>query len=87
MQRKMKTGSFGGQIIRKGDLKYALAATDSFVAEVGPDEIFEVETELNIAGISFTRSVRSLIMPTLRCPSSTQRPDRFAFAVRSRATC
>ena len=39
-----------GQVIRKGDLKYALAATDSFIAEVGTDEIFEVETELNIGG-------------------------------------
>ncbi|MGE0007125.1 MAG: acetamidase/formamidase family protein [Parvibaculaceae bacterium] len=39
-----------GQVIRKGDLKYALAATDSFVAEVGTGEIFEVETELNIGG-------------------------------------
>lgn len=38
------------QVIRKGELKYALAATDSFIAEVGVDEIFEVETELNIGG-------------------------------------
>ena len=42
--------TFGGQIIRKGDVKYALAATDSFVAEVRPGEVFEVETELNIGG-------------------------------------
>lgn len=41
---------FNGQVIRKGDLKYALAATDSFIAEVKPDEVFEVETELNIGG-------------------------------------
>jgi amidase len=38
------------QVIRKGDLKYALARTDSLVAEVQPGEIFEVETELNIGG-------------------------------------
>jgi amidase len=42
--------SFNGQVIRKGDLKYALAATDSFIAEVKPGEVFEVETELNIGG-------------------------------------
>ncbi len=42
--------AFSGQVIRKGDLKYALAATDSFIAEVKPGEIFEVETELNIGG-------------------------------------
>jgi len=50
MHGQEKASQFGGQIIGKGDLKYALAATDSFVAEVGPDEIFEVETELNIGG-------------------------------------
>jgi amidase len=50
MNRQVKANPFGGQVIRKGDLKYALAATDSFVAEVGPDEVFEVETELNIGG-------------------------------------
>ncbi len=50
MYRQVKANPFGGQVIRKGDLKYALAATDSFVAEVDPDEIFEVETELNIGG-------------------------------------
>src|SRR5271166_3332188 len=48
--RPANANRFGGQVIRKGDLKYALAATDSFVAEVSPDEIFEVETELNIGG-------------------------------------
>ncbi len=42
--------AFNGQVIRKGDLKYALAATDSFIAEVKPGEVFEVETELNIGG-------------------------------------
>lgn len=39
-----------GQVIRKGDLKYALAATDSLVAEIENGEIVEVETELNIGG-------------------------------------
>jgi acetamidase/formamidase len=39
-----------GQIIRKGQLKYAFAATDSFMAEVLHGEIFEVGTELNIGG-------------------------------------
>lgn len=38
------------QIIRKQQLKYALAATDGFIAEVQPGETFEVETELNIGG-------------------------------------
>jgi acetamidase/formamidase len=38
------------QIIRKSELKYALAATDGFIAEVEPGETFEVETELNIGG-------------------------------------
>ena len=42
------TGSV--QVIRKNGLKYALAATDSFIAEVTPGETFEVETELNIGG-------------------------------------
>ena len=50
MHGQAKASQFGGQVIQKGNLKYALAATDSFVAEVGPDEIFEVETELNIGG-------------------------------------
>lgn len=39
-----------GQVIRKGVLKYALAQTDSLIAEVENGEIFEVETELNIGG-------------------------------------
>lgn len=39
-----------GQVIRKGELKYALARTDSLIAEVSPGEVFEVETELNIGG-------------------------------------
>jgi acetamidase/formamidase len=39
-----------GQVIAKGELKYALAATDSLIAEVSPGETFEVETELNIGG-------------------------------------
>ena len=39
-----------GQVIRKGALKCALAATDSFCAEVENGEVFEVETELNIGG-------------------------------------
>ncbi len=38
------------QVIAKGKLKYAFAATDSFIAEVQPGETFEVETELNIGG-------------------------------------
>jgi amidase len=38
------------QVICKQQLKYALAATDSFIAEVVPGETFEVETELNIGG-------------------------------------
>ena len=50
MHGQAKARQFGGQVIQKGNLKYALAATDSFVAEVAPDEIFEVETELNIGG-------------------------------------
>lgn len=46
----MDTRSQNLQVIRKGQLKYALAATDSFLAEVLPGETFEVETELNIGG-------------------------------------
>src|ERR1700682_1781854 len=46
----MSTLPVNHQIIRKQDLKYALAATDSFIAEVSPGETFEVETELNIGG-------------------------------------
>jgi len=38
------------QVIRKQSLKYALASTDSFIAEVSDGETFEVETELNIGG-------------------------------------
>jgi acetamidase/formamidase len=52
-----------GQVIRKGDLKYALAATDSFVAEVGTGEIFEVETELNIGG-HLIQSLDEKLKPT-----------------------
>lgn len=50
MAGDLTSAPFGGQVIRKGDLKYALAATDSFIAEVKPGEVFEVETELNIGG-------------------------------------
>src|SRR4051812_6876581 len=39
-----------GQVIRKGQLKYALGAGDAFTAEVEDAEIFEIETELNIGG-------------------------------------
>lgn len=46
----MNAPGFAGQIIRKDAVKYALAATDSFIAEVKPGETFEVETELNIGG-------------------------------------
>ena len=43
------TGSTSSiQVIRKGDLKYALARTDSLVAEVQPGEIF---VHRNIANI------------------------------------
>ena len=38
------------QVISKHSLKYALSVTDSFIAEVLPGEVFEVETELNIGG-------------------------------------
>ena len=37
MHGEEKASQFDGQIIGKGDLKYALAATDTFVAEVGPE--------------------------------------------------
>ncbi|HEY7644267.1 MAG TPA: acetamidase/formamidase family protein, partial [Hyphomicrobiales bacterium] len=50
MASDLSATPFNGQIIRKGDLKYALAATDAFVAEVSPGDVFEVETELNIGG-------------------------------------
>lgn len=40
----MSTLSTHHQIIRKDDLKYALTATDGFIAEVSPGETFEVET-------------------------------------------
>src|ERR1700744_2184109 len=46
----MSTPTTHHQIIRKDALKYALAATDSFIAEFVPGETFEVETELNIGG-------------------------------------
>jgi acetamidase/formamidase len=51
----MDTVSRNLQVIRKGELKYALAAADSFIAEVVPGESFEVETELNIGGHLITR--------------------------------
>jgi amidase len=51
----MDTASRNLQVIRKGELKYALAAADSFIAEVVPGERFEVETELNIGGHLITR--------------------------------
>jgi acetamidase/formamidase len=46
----MNIASTHHQVISKQQLKYALAATDSFIAEVVPGETFEVETELNIGG-------------------------------------
>jgi acetamidase/formamidase len=44
-----------GQVIRKGKVKYALAASEAFIAEVAAGETFEVETELNIGGHLITR--------------------------------
>ncbi len=51
----MDTASRNLQVICKGELKYALAAADSFIAEVVPGDRFEVETELNIGGHLITR--------------------------------
>lgn len=64
----MRAPGFTGQVIRKGDLKYALAATDSFIAEIKPGETFEVETELNIGGHLITAlddklSARDVTLP------------------------
>ncbi len=60
---------FSGQIIRKGDLKYALAATDAFVAEVSPGEIFEVETRAQYqAAISSPRSTSKLSLSDVTMP-------------------
>lgn len=62
------TAICGGQIIRKGNVKYALAATDSFVAEVRPGEVFEVETELNIGGHLIRDLEEQLILSDVTLP-------------------
>ena len=68
MASDISAPQFGGQIIRKGDLKYALAATDAFVAEVSPGEIFEVETELNIGGHLITSLDEKLSLSDVTIP-------------------
>ena len=50
MKGKEMTSQVGGQVINKQVLQYAIGAGESFIAEVEPGEIFEVETELNIGG-------------------------------------
>ena len=50
MQGKEMGSQVGGQVINKHVLQYAIGAGESFIAEVEPGEIFEVETELNIGG-------------------------------------
>jgi amidase len=57
-----------GQVIRKGELKYAFAATDSFMAEVEHGEIFEVETELNIGGHLITSLEQKLTEKDVTLP-------------------
>jgi amidase len=57
-----------GQVIGKGELKYALAAVDSFIAEVEPGETFEVETELNIGGHLITHLDEKLTADQVTLP-------------------
>ena len=57
-----------GQVIRKGQLKYALAANESFIAEVKPGETFEVETKLNIGGHLITRLDEQLTAKDVTLP-------------------
>lgn len=38
------------RVIKKSKLKYALGTYDSFIEEIEPGEVFQVETELNIGG-------------------------------------
>ncbi|HWZ47366.1 MAG TPA: acetamidase/formamidase family protein, partial [Herbaspirillum sp.] len=64
----MSTIPTNHQIIRKSDLKYALAATDSFIAEVVPGETFEVETELNIGGHLITQLDEKLDESKVKMP-------------------
>ncbi len=64
----MSTLSTHHQIIRKDDLKYALAATDGFIAEVSPGETFEVETELNIGGHLITQLDEKLDESKVKLP-------------------
>jgi amidase len=56
------------QVIRKQSLKYALAATDSFIAEVSDGESFEVETELNIGGHLITHEHEKLELKDVTIP-------------------
>lgn len=56
------------QIIRKDSLKYALAATDSFIAEVEDGETFEIETELNIGGHLITHEHEKLCAEDVTLP-------------------
>jgi amidase len=64
----MSTLSTHHQIIRKDDLKYALTATDGFIAEVSPGETFEVETELNIGGHLITQLDEKLDESKVKLP-------------------
>ena len=56
------------QVIRKGKVKYALAANESFIAEVKAGETFEVETELNIGGHLITRLDEKLTAKDVTLP-------------------
>lgn len=64
----MSEARAGVQVISKEALKYALAATDTFVAEVRPGETFEVETELNIGGHLITRIDEALAATDVTLP-------------------
>ena len=50
MEAFAKESASSGQVINKNVLQYAIGAGESFIAEVEPGEILEVETELNIGG-------------------------------------
>lgn len=64
----MNAPSRHGQVIRKGQVKYALGANESFIAEVHAGETFEVETELNIGGHLITHLDEELTAKDVTLP-------------------
>ena len=76
------------RVTKDGNIKYALSATDRFVAAIEPGETVKVECAININDGTITPPRPAAhARATSRCPSSTAPPARSRSRVRSPATC